>query len=327
MAWKIGGIELSCGVRVFCNIDKIWYSIGMALCVIAIFIFCLYWLCKLGKVGKVVAGVILLLVIHIWCTNNLTWYPPQVAMPRIAISIGNGCSFKDAAVPTLGEQVVEDADGNYSVILNDHRRYADQYDCTPDIRVEMTPKNATLDKAEAQLTIKRENSGEEEVVVRNWFSYTIDGSKLYNNEHADLEPTVYTITAKNAVGQVSKTLTITRYPLYYVCGLYDETHPGHSAIEEISLCRERHEYDIKEEQSAGSGNISGSASSRPSASSGCVHYEYGSCWDELEDRAYDDGRFDSVYGNWGGAYNPPDDCTGVCLDIYEDAYYEGYGDY
>ncbi len=55
----------------------------------------------------------------------------------------------------------------------------------------------------------------------------------------------------------------------------------------------------------------------------CVHYEYGKCWDELEDRAYEDGYRDAMNGNH--SYYTPG-CTGQCEDIYEDAYYDGYED-
>ena len=54
-----------------------------------------------------------------------------------------------------------------------------------------------------------------------------------------------------------------------------------------------------------------------------MHYEYGQCWDELEEKAYDDGSMDAYFGGHGYY----EGCSGVCEDIYEDAYYEGYWDY
>lgn len=72
---------------------------------------------------------------------------------------------------------------------------------------------------------------------------------------------------------------------------------------------------------------SNSSSSTPSYGNVCIHYEYGRCWDDLEDEAYDAGRWDSSYGYYGDSYYESDGCDDLCQDIMEDAYDEGYYDY
>lgn len=72
---------------------------------------------------------------------------------------------------------------------------------------------------------------------------------------------------------------------------------------------------------------SNSNSSTPSYGNICIHYEYGRCWDDLEDEAYDAGRWDGSYGYYGDSYYESDDCDDLCQDIMEDAYDEGYYDY
>ncbi len=72
---------------------------------------------------------------------------------------------------------------------------------------------------------------------------------------------------------------------------------------------------------------SNSNSNTPSYGNVCVHYEYGRCWDNLEDEAYDAGRWDGSYGYYGDSYYESDNCDDLCQDIMEDAYDEGYYDY
>lgn len=55
-----------------------------------------------------------------------------------------------------------------------------------------------------------------------------------------------------------------------------------------------------------------------------MHYEAGRCWDEIEDGAYESGQRDKEFGYYGGGYNPPDECTGVCEDAYNESYTQGY---
>lgn len=72
---------------------------------------------------------------------------------------------------------------------------------------------------------------------------------------------------------------------------------------------------------------SNSANSTPSYENVCIHYEYGRCWDDLEDKAYDAGRWDGSYGYYGDSYYEGDNCDDLCQSIMEGAYDEGYYDY
>lgn len=72
---------------------------------------------------------------------------------------------------------------------------------------------------------------------------------------------------------------------------------------------------------------SNSSSSTPSYGNVCIHYEHGRCWDDLEDEAYDAGRWDGSYGYYGDSYYEGDNCDDLCQSIMEDAYDEGYYDY
>lgn len=326
---------------------------------IFLLICCFFWLCAyFGKAGLVMSVVIFLLLAHAWCCTNLTWYGEKVVAPEISLELSGGFFDSYVAEPLLGEEISLGADGNYYLTLTDHRLSVEQSDDALDVKIKIIPENATLAKAKTTLTITKVARTSQDS-NRSWlfsddeyknqvtqleddFEYTIDGEKLRNNEHSGIEPTKYIITAKNKAGESSKTLIITKYPLYHACALYSEAHPGSSSINDIELCRARSERDAERSNTdnpstGGTYNSSNSApdsnhsqtQKTPSSSttSTCIHYEFGRCWDDIEDEAYSNGLWDKNFGDLGGGYNLPDDCTGVCEDIYEDSYYEGYYDY
>ena len=68
---------------------------------------------------------------------------------------------------------------------------------------------------------------------------------------------------------------------------------------------------------------SDSGSSADSTESRCLHYEEGQCWDEVEEEAYSAGYLDATDGSGHMRYTG---CSGICEDIYADAYDEGYYD-
>ncbi len=319
-------------------------------------IFCLFvWLCEnFGKAGAIMSAVILLLLAHAWCCTNVTWYGEKVIAPEISLELSDGFFDLRDAEPLLGEEITLGTDGNYYLTLTDHRLSVDQSDDALDVKIKIIPENATLTKAKTTLTItkvarEKPSSGDswgtfyddeyqdETIRLDDKTEYTINGDALRNNEHSEVEPTKYIITVKNKVGETTKTLIITKYPLYHACSLYNKTHPEKSAIDDISLCQKRAAEDERRSKlnnSATNNNPSSSNSSSQSSSSKptnltsvCIHYEAGRCWDDLENEAYGNGLWDKDFGDLGGGYNPPDGCTGVCEDIYEDAYYEGYYDY
>lgn len=118
--------------------------------------------------------------------------------------------------------------------------------------------------------------------------------------------TKFTIIAENVAGKVEKLLTITKTTHRAACDASpaNQTH---------KYCK--HFYKTDDKPVPTLPNYSGS---------GCIHYEAGRCWDEIEDEAYENGRWDRDFGSYGGGYNPPNDCTGICEDIYDEAYTQGY---
>ena len=122
------------------------------------------------------------------------------------------------------------------------------------------------------------------------------------------------VSASNKRGTATKEFVINRLSLNEEC-----KKPENS---ELRVCRK--EEDVKEEHdlnnsSSDTGNPGGSSG----VSGGCVHYEFGECWDEIEEQAYDDGYLDASYGAGHIRYTG---CSGICADIYEEAYEKGYYD-
>lgn len=328
-----------------------WTFILIAL--LCFVIYCVYGFCAaFGESGSVVGAILSLLILlgagHAWLCSHVWWYGEKVEAPEIVINFKDGFLSETNPEPLLGEEIIKDSDGNYYVTLTDHRiNYSDDYDKTPDLEITISPKNATLEKGNPTLTITKlaankssshhyDNSDlkDQATTLDKKFSFMIDGGDLRYNENADVEPTKYRLTAKNKRGETSVFLTINRYPLYKACELYDTNHPDRNAVNDVPLCKKRaDDYEKKNTSSSGQNNSTHGSfdylfdNNSGGTGSTCIHYEAGRCWDELEDQAYDDGYWDKNYGYHGAGYNPPDDCTGTCLDIYDDAYYEGYDDY
>lgn len=134
------------------------------------------------------------------------------------------------------------------------------------------------------------------------------------------------VTAKNKKGSESFELVVVKLRVSDECAKSENA--------EVEICKsvknakesdakKRAEQEKEDEELRKSWQKYSSGSSSVKKNS-CVHYEYGKCWDELEDRAYEDGARDGANDNGHSYYDP--NCTGVCEDIYEDAYEEGYYD-
>lgn len=314
--------------------------------------------CQFGRngfiLGSILCGTILLGSLHAFLCTKVSWYGKPVVAPEISLKLKMGFWGSETGLePLLGEEIIEGEDGDYYVTLTDHCiHYEYSCDNTPDIVVEVTPEAATYKKAAATLSITKlalENqpdSGswqsldnldlEEQVVaLDDKLTYTIDGGSLRFNESATTEPTKYRIKAKNKRDEVTKTLIITRLPVYRACELYDADQPEHSARDDIELCRERAEYvDQKSaeqrqaEENYNKYHDNNSSSSNNGASNHtsntCQHYESGRCWDDLEMEAYSAGQYDKIYGGYSDSYYESGDCNAICRDILLDAYDKGY---
>lgn len=306
--------------------------------------------------GSILCGASLLGLIHAFLCANVSWYGSPVVAPEISLELKPDYISANADLePLLGEVITEENE-NYYVTLTDHcLHYEYSCDNTPNIVIEVTPEAATYKKAKATLLVTRlalENKPDsaswrsvnnpdlkdQTTTLDDKFTYTIDGGDLRFNESADTEPTKYRIKVQNKRGEATKTLIITRLPVYRACELYDANHPGHSARDEVNLCRERAKYLDKkaEEKRKAEENYnkyhqdspaSTSTNTSGSASRTCQHYEAGRCWDDLEMEAYSQGQYDKLYGYYGDSYYESDNCDQTCRDILEDAYDEGYSDY
>ena len=322
-----------------------------AICII--FSFC----SAFGKTGSIVGTVLAVLILfgtgNAWLCTNVWWYGEKVVPPEISISLEKSSSWaaNSDLEPLLGEELIQGENGNCSVTITDHRIYVDDSDKTPDLKITITPENATLKKAGATLKITQlamqnppswvngSNNKNQVTTLDEKFVFTIDGSKIRYNENSGVEPTVYRIVAKNRRGESSATLTVTRYPLYKACVIYNSEHPGRSAADNVPLCGKRADYIKQHEASSSSNNSnfnnsdsnapnnSGSTSKPSSAGFSCLHYEAGRCWDDLEEEAYIQGQWDKLYGDYGDSYYESNNCDHVCQSILEDAYDRGYDDY
>lgn len=312
-----------------------------------------------GETGSVVGLILSVLILlgagNAWLCTNIWWYGEKVVPPEIDISLERYSSWladsDSDPEPLLGEELSRDEDGNYFVTLTDHRIHVDDFDKTPNLKITITPENATLKKADTTLKITQfamqnppswissYNNKNQITTLDENFIYTINGSKNRYNENSAVEPTVYRIVAKNKRGESSVTLTITRYPLYKACEIYNTEHPGRSAIDDVALCKKRADYAKQHETSSDSSssnssnsalnnsNNSGSSSKPNSPGSSCLHYEAGRCWDDLEEEAYSQGQYDKIYGHYGDSYYESDSCDYICQSILEDAYDKGYDNY
>lgn len=151
-------------------------------------------------------------------------------------------------------------------------------------------------------------------IIREGQEPQIQKDTLYPHIRVDDLPygeTKFTIIAENATGKVEKTLTITKTTHRAAC----DADPANQTYKYCS-----HFYKTENKPAPTLPNYSG-----PNTSSGCAHYEAQQCWDEIEDEAYEKGQWDRDFGSYGGGYNPPDGCTGICEDIYDEAYTQGYG--
>ncbi len=166
-----------------------------------------------------------------------------------------------------------------------------------------------------------------------------EGNIIHTNKYYDFligkKSDLFYGANKISVSASNKRGTATKDFVIYKLSLNEECKKPENL--ELRVCKK--EEDAKEEGDSGnSSNNSGDSSDLSDlgnsnnindsgdsggASSGCVHYEFGECWDKIEEQAYDDGYLDGSYDAGHIRYTG---CSGVCADIYEDAYEEGYYD-
>lgn len=327
--------------------------------VIILGLYLVYWFCSdpAQRSGVTLAVLSVITVISGVCYFAVrSNQAAEDVVPKISLSLEMPFLATDEVEPMLGEEIKQGDDGNYYVILTDHcTNYEHSCKNAPDIRVEVKA-DGDAEKIKAELSVTQigmEKTDDMPFWMQNdteYFkdkvlysgdhsSYVIDGDDFRMNEsgYAAKQPTKLTIEAKNKGGSDRITLIVTKLPVYLACSRYNEQNPGKSAVNDVGLCRERQAYVDKEaaekaekekaeeQKSQSSSGVSG-GSSGASASGACLHYEAGRCWDDLELEAYDQGRYDKIYGSYGQGYYESGDCDSVCQSILEEAYDEGYYD-
>lgn len=248
-----------------------------------------------------------------------------VAAPKIEISswhyFGGFLKEAESKTWTYGDGIeVKMSDNVYYNYYSDSN--AEEVGDYLKISVSEDAKKSSSEKIEVSISggITREN---------------IDGSITLNNQDFPKGETKFTVTARNSVGEVSKTVIVNKVSVAEECARYDKEYNGDftklvDAVERY--CKAWKSYTEKNQKEQSKPSNTGTPSGGVTSSSGsatsrtCAHYEAGRCWDDLEMEAYDQGRYDKTYGSYGQGYYGSDDCDAVCDDILSDAYEEGYYD-
>ena len=210
-----------------------------------------------------------------------------------------------------GERIITISDKTYSVYSDSH------YTSNPG-KIQLLVdgmKNSDLDWSieivdnKQTRTIERDNlpAGTEIHLFADSFALDYGENKI-------------TATAKNSKGSTELKFKIIKLSTEEECAKAENSEKQTCKnIADANKADAKKKAEKEEEQKKNvNNNFSGSSSI---VKNGCLHYSYGKCWDELEDRAYEDGYRDGMNGNGHSYYDPG--CTGICEDIYEDAYEEG----
>jgi len=227
---------------------------------------------------------------------------PEVPLPNLSIT-------QNSELP--GEKIIRgsSSDTELEATVTDHIDAKDEdgwrYVGSNNIWIHFDNDRAGDSSANLVTTIIQE--GEEPQVRKKTLSPSIVVEDLPYGE------TKFTLIAENTAGRVEKTLTVTKITHRAACDA-DPANKTHAYCSHFYKTEDKPALTLPTHSSSGNSG----------ASSGCVHYEAGQCWDEIDDEAYESGRWDKDFGHYGGGYNPPEDCTGICADIYDEAYTEGY---
>lgn len=270
--------------------------------------------------GMFVAGMVIIFAIAAWISS----IPEKLTAPELTYKISHSGFLSNSlnASRTLTSGVVE-------VEMSDNKKY---YALSG-------PSEQIGDKifVEAKSTAKGHEDDDVEIIVSGGgITRSAKNSLTLTNMDFGLGETKFTVTAKNEAGEMQKDFVIIKTSVAKVCQEQGEMYDYDFAklVEPLeSYCKDWYAYVQNQNGSSSNNNNStnngsgGQTGSNTSSGNVCIHYEYGRCWDDLEDQAYSSGQWDRLFGTEGDDYNPPDWCTGVCADIYEYSYYEGYDDY
>lgn len=233
-------------------------------------------------------------------------------------------------------------------VKNDFYQYREQdgkiYLTVSDKNFSETNKSHLTGSGDIHFNVKNKNAKKERANLK--WTIEIDGTEYKRNTlPADTEihllsasfslkvgETIAKVTAKNDLGEVSKTVVINK--------LSTESECAKSENAEVGLCKQliaanqadaeakaATETKNKSSSSTSSGTAS-SSTSRTNTSSGssttkCSYEAYGQCWDDVIEQAESDAWGDAyLYGDNFNRYPSYRGCDGVCADIYDDAYWK-----
>ena len=138
------------------------------------------------------------------------------------------------------------------------------------------------------------------------------------------------ITAKNKLGEISKTVIITK--------LNTEKECAKSENAKIDLCKKliaANQADAEKEAeriqnivpTPAYGYEKDTTFNGTANTIGCSYERYGKCWDDVIEQAENDAWSDAyMYGDDFKSYMNYRGCEGVCADIYDDAYWDARDD-
>lgn len=266
------------------------------------------------KSANLCLGWGLVIVVIIICLMLIFSSRPKVPLPTFSIA-------QNSILP--GEEIVRgsSSDSEFEAIVTDHVDAKDEifgweYSGANHIWIHFDDEDAASDAAGLMVTIIRD--GEESEIQKDTKSPHIVVEDL------PYGVTEFTIIAENTAGKVEKRLKVTKTTHRAACDadLANKTHRYCSHFYQVEP--EEPQKGASESETSANSNRNFTQNTTPSSEPVCIHFEAGRCWDDIEDEAYDYGRWDKEFGRYGDGYNPPDDCTGLCEDIYDDAYHEGY---
>lgn len=289
------------------------------------FLWFLIWLCSLGNWGVGTAGVILVLAICIWIGN----IPEKLTAPELEYSISHTGFLSDSY--SIAET---QPDGTVVIAMSDNR----------DFPFYTSPRDLERDKItfKARSTAKGHEHDDAEIIISGDIERSDRNTLVLTNNNFNHGETRFSVIAKNEAGDsTEQKFIVKKSSVAEVCrekGQQNNNDFSNLTKSMRKYCEGWYQYEQRKNTQNNSGtkkentdsNSNSSSTTNPSSTTGsnvCVYYEAGRCWDDLENDAYDSGSWDSYFGHEGGGYNPPEGCTGICEDIYEDAYYEGFNDY
>ena len=278
-----------------------------------------------SSVGPTIFGVLLVVLAFLFHGSLFGWYDHLEAPSGISITIDSAARNDFFSY--------EEKDGKSYVTLTD-TQFSEKEEThlssnSGSIRFDVKNKDAKKSRANLKWTITIDGKEYE----RNTIPAGIETRLFSDNFSLKIGETVATITAKNDLGEFTRTIVINK--------LSTETECAKSENAEMSICQQVAEARSADAEEAAakqaakeaakqktSTTTNNNTSSGITSTSTCGYYRYGKCWDDVIERAAEDGAMDGwLFGSDYDRYSYYDGCEGVCTDIYEDSYWDARMEY